>query len=242
MSKSKKKSNKKSGKKKSQSGAHTPAPTPFQPCQIYLLTPPHIHDVNAFAQELDAVLNAAPIACLQIRLKDTPEQEIVDISGVLIPICHAHGTMVLINDDPKIAAQTGADGVHLGQSDMDIKLAKEVLSPDAVIGVTCHNSRELAFKACSDGADYVAFGACFEGTTKPDAELADLEIFTWWHEAIEIPCVAIGGVSPDNAQAVIAAGADFIALSSGVWDHADGPVEAVTRLHALCAQHSPLLP
>lgn len=232
------KSKKKTNKPKYKAPA---APDPAQTCQIYLLTPPRIDDVDAFAKILESTLAAAPVGALQIRLKDTPAGEITRIANTLIPICHQYGTMVLINDDPQIALETGADGVHLGQSDMNINLARDVLNKDAVIGVTCHNSRELAFKAGSDSADYVAFGAFFETSTKPGAQRADLEILTWWHEAIEIPCVAIGGITPSNAKAVIAAGADFIALCSGVWGHPDGPAQAIKQLSALCAQHSPPL-
>lgn len=234
MRKSKRKSKKKSQPQK-------PAvPDAIIPCQIYLLTPPRIDDIDTFIKTLEAVLSSAPIACLQIRLKDIASQKIIDISKKLIPLCHEYGTLVLINDDPEIASECGADGVHLGQSDMDINLAKTLLPEGALIGITCHNSRELAFSAGSDGADYVAFGAFFETHTKSGAQPADLEILTWWHEAIEIPSVAIGGITPDNAQAVIAAGADFIAVSSGVWDYEHGPQEAAKRLAELCTQHSPL--
>ena len=234
MRKSKRKS-----KKKKQPQNHGVADAAI-PCQIYLLTPPRIDDVAAFAKTLEVVLASAPVACLQIRLKDTLKEEIIDIAKHLIPIAHQYGTLVLINDDPEIAAECEADGVHLGQLDMNINLAKTLLPEGALIGVTCHNSRELAFRAGSDGADYVAFGAFYETSTKPGAQSADLEIITWWHEAIEIPCVAIGGITPDNAQVVIAAGADFIAISSGVWDWQDGPVAAVKLLAELCTQHSPL--
>ncbi len=229
--------------KKNKSGKNTrkiqvSRPDPILPCQIYLLTPPKINDLAAFAKTLEAVLTAAPIACLQIRLKDTPEQEIIEVANTLIPIAHQYDTLVLINDAPEIAKACGADGVHLGQADMDISLAKELLPRDALIGVTCHNSRELAFSACSGGADYIGFGAFYDTATKLGAQRADLEILTWWQEAIEIPCVAIGGITVDNAMQVITAGADFIALSSGVWDYKHGPEAAVKRLAELCSQYS----
>ena len=233
------KSKKNRAKKKSQKPKNIPRPDAASPCQIYLLTPPVIDDVHAFAETLDLVLQAAPVACLQIRLKDTPKDEIISIAKILIPIAHQYGTLVLINDDPEIAKEAGADGLHLGQSDMNISLAKDLLPEGALIGVTCHNSRELAFSACSAGADYIAFGAFFETATKPSAKRADLEMLTWWQDTIEIPCVAIGGISVDNAKDVIAAGADFIALSSGVWDYVRGPQEAVKRLSVLCVQYSP---
>ncbi len=221
------------------------------PCQIYLLTPPRIDDVSAFAKTLEQVLKAALVASLQIRLKDVARETIVETTKILMPIAHAHGTAVIINDDPTIAAESGADGVHLGQWDMmtkggDIKSAKDMLERDAILGVTCHNSKDLAFKAGSGGADYVAFGSFFESKTKPDARSADLELLTWWHDIMEIPSVAIGGITVDNAKAVIAAGADFIAVSAGVWDYADGPesgsVQAVKRLSELCVRYSRPIP
>ena len=209
------------------------------PCQIYLLTPPRIDNLGAFVKSFEDAISAAPVASLQIRLKDTAKAEIIEITKALMPIAHAHNTLILINDDPEIAAESGADGVHLGQSDMKINLARELLSNDAIIGVTCHNSKDLAFEATMAGADYVAFGSFFKSETKPDASPADLELLTWWNEAVEIPSVAIGGITVENASQVIEAGADFIAISSGVWDHPKGPAAAVRQLSALCAQHSP---
>ena len=208
-------------------------------CQIYLLTPPQIPDITEFERALEDVLSAAPIAALQIRLKDSAPQDIAQVANRLMPLAHGYGTMVIINDDPEIALETGADGVHLGQNDMDIKSAKEMLKPGVIAGVTCHNSKEMAFKAGSGGADYIAFGSFFESTTKPDARPADLELLTWWHETMEIPSVAIGGITVDNAKLVIEAGADFIALSSGVWDYQKGPARAVKRLSELCARYTP---
>ena len=214
-------------------------------CKIYLLTPPHIEDIDAFADVLDGVLGTAPIAALPLRLKNTPDEKILEAARKLLPVAHAHGTALIINDNPEIACESRADGVHLGQSDMSIKKAKEMLPAHAILGATCHNSKDLAFKAGSDGADYVAFGSFFPSRTKPDARPADLEILTWWHEIMEIPCVAIGGITPDNAKDVIMAGADFICVSSGVWEwpeSAGGPQKAVSLLSDLCARHSPAHP
>lgn len=211
-------------------------------CQIYLITPPQIDDLASFSELLEQVLSSAPVGCLQLRLKDTPRERVVEVAQALLPITQANDTALIINDDPEIAAEIGADGVHLGQSDLrekaDIKSAQDMLSPGSIIGVTCHNSKDLAFKAGSGGAHYVAFGAFFESTTKPDTRPADLEILTWWHDTMEIPSVAIGGITVGNAQAVIEAGADFIALSAGVWDYSDGPVLAVKRLSDLCARYT----
>lgn len=210
-------------------------------CQIYLLTPPKIEDLDAFAADFEAAISAAPVACLQIRLKDTPDTEIEQIYKKLAPIARIQQTLILINDNVGIAAQCGADGVHLGQQDMKINLAKPLLSDDAIIGVTCHNSKDLAFEAGLAGANYVAFGSFFKSETKPDASPADLELLSWWNETMEIPCVAIGGITTQNARAVIEAGANYIAVSSGVWDHKDGPAAAVKQLSALCSQYSPAL-
>jgi len=208
------------------------------PCQIYLLTPPKIDDVEAFCKTLEMTLKAAPVACLQIRLKGLENSALVQAGKVISAICHAAGVEVILNDRPDLVADIGADGTHIGQEDMDYFSSRELLGGDAIIGVTCHNSKELAFAAAKAGADYVAFGAFFETPTKTPKTRAELEILTWWHEAVEIPSVAIGGITVDNAQAVIAAGADFIAVSSGVWAHPDGPAAAVSRLSQLCLEHS----
>ena len=211
-------------------------------CQIYLITPPQIDDLPAFCKALDSALRAAPVACLQIRLKEvngdkTDSSAIIQAAKAIIPICHAKNTLVLINDDPEIAKQCGADGVHLGQNDMDYFSSRELLGGDAIIGITCHNSKGLGFEAAQAGADYVAFGAFFETATKQAKARAELEILEWWQEAVEIPSVAIGGITVDNAQTLIEAGADFLAISSGVWDYKDGPASAISRLSALCSQH-----
>jgi len=207
-------------------------------CQLYLLTPPVIEDVAAFCKTLETTLAAAPVACLQIRLKGLENSALVQAGKPMTQICHAAGVEVIINDHPDLVAKIGADGAHIGQEDMDYFSSREVLGGDAILGVTCHNSKELAFAAAKAGADYVAFGAFFETQTKDPKTRADLEILSWWHEAVEIPSVAIGGITVNNAKAVIAAGADFIAVSSGVWDHPDGPAAAVSRLSQLCSAHS----
>jgi thiamine-phosphate pyrophosphorylase len=208
-------------------------------CQLYLLTPPVIEDVPAFCETLKETLAAAPVACLQIRLKDLESSALIQAGTAITKVCHAAGVEVILNDRPDLVAKIGADGAHIGQDDMDYFSSREVLGGDAIIGVTCHNSKELAFAAAKAGADYVAFGAFFETPTKTPKTRAEVEILSWWHEAVEIPSVAIGGITVDNAKTLIAAGADFIAVSSGVWSHPHGPVAAVSRLSQLCAEHSP---
>jgi thiamine-phosphate pyrophosphorylase len=209
------------------------------PCQLYLITPPVIDDIDAFLPVLESALSAAPVACLQIRLKDLEDSALVQAATPICALAQRLGVAVILNDRPDLVDAIGADGVHIGQEDMDYLSSRELLGGDAIIGVTCHNSKQLAFEAASAGADYVAFGAFFETPTKDPKARAELEILTWWHEAVEIPSVAIGGITVDNAKAVIAAGADFIAVCSGVWSHTDGPAAAVSRLSALCSEHYP---
>jgi len=213
-------------------------------CQLYLITPPVIDDLPAFLKDLDAALSAAPVACLQIRLKGPSGEPLEDSALVqagtaITELVHTHDTVVIMNDRPDLVRAIGADGAHIGQKDMDYFSSRLLLGNDAIIGVTCHNARELAFEAAKAGADYIAFGAFFETPTKTTKHRAELEILTWWNEAVEIPCVAIGGITVANAKSVIEAGADFIAVSSGVWQHPDGPAAAISALSALCSAHSP---
>jgi thiamine-phosphate pyrophosphorylase len=212
-------------------------------CQLYLITPPVIADVDAFLPVLKTALSAAPVACLQIRLKDLSDSALIQAAKPICETAQAMGVAVILNDRPDLVAVIGADGVHIGQDDMDYFSSRELLGGDAIIGVTCHNSKQLAFDAAGAGADYVAFGAFFETQTKDPKTRAELEILQWWHEAMETPAVAIGGITPDNAPAVIKAGADFIAVSGGVWEHPaqngeSGPAASVRQLYSLCQAHS----
>jgi len=194
--------------------------------------------MEAFCKVLDKTLAAVPVACLQIRLKTLEDSALVQAGQAITPIAHRHNTAVILNDRPGLVDAMNADGVHIGQDDMDYFSSRELLGGDAIIGVTCHNSRELAFEAAQAGADYVAFGAFFDTRTKVPKTRADLEILQWWQEAVELPCVAIGGITVDNAASVIEASADFIAVSGGVWTYKDGPEKAVKALSALCQAHS----
>lgn len=199
-------------------------------CRLYLITPPAI-DPEAFAPLLEEALSGGDVACLQLRLKDVPDSEVVRAAEVLKPLCDAHDVALIINDSASIARLVGADGVHLGQDDGDVREARRLLGHGATIGVTCHNSRDLAFRAGEAGADYVAFGAFFPTATKEVKFQAEPELLSWWNEIAELPCVAIGGITVDNAAALAAAGADFIAVSSGVWDYAGGPKAAVEKFN-----------
>ena len=201
-------------------------------CRLYLITPPRIDDAMAFAATLEAALSAGPVAALQIRLKDAPLDAIAAVTRVLTPIAHNYDAAVLMNDHVELARELRLDGVHIGQSDMGYREARRILGNSAMIGVTCHNSRHLAMEAAEAGADYVAFGAFFPTTTKTVEHMAELDTLTIWQESMEIPCVAIGGITADNARQVVDAGADFVAVSGAVWGHADGPAAGVRALLA----------
>lgn len=200
---------------------------------LYLLTPPKIE--ADFAATLDATLKAGAVSALQLRLKEHSVSEIETLAPELISIAHAHGVSVIMNDDPELAARLGCDGVHVGQDDASLKDARAIVGPKAIVGVTCHDSRHLAMTAGERGADYVAFGAFFETATKSPKARADLDILSWWTELFELPCVAIGGITIDNAPSVIDAGADYIAVCGGVWSHPEGPEAACAAFTKLLA-------
>jgi thiamine-phosphate pyrophosphorylase len=196
-----------------------------QTCQLYLISP---LDVGGdFPAKLEEALGAGPVAAFQFRVKDVSQHDAARLAEPLQAICAAHDVAFIVNDDMALAKRIGADGVHLGQGDGDPVEARRLLGPQAQIGVTCHNSRHLAMDAGEAGADYVAFGAFFPTATKDVEHRADPEILTWWQGLFELPCVAIGGITPDNAKLLVEAGADFLAVSGGVWNHPAGPAAAV---------------
>lgn len=202
------------------------------PAKLYLISPPAI-DAD-FAETLAAAIDAAPIvAAFQLRLKGLDEHRIVDLARPLQAVCASRGVAFIVNDSIGLAKRLDADGVHLGQDDGDPREARQVLGPDAQIGVTCHDSRHLAMDAGEAGADYVAFGAFYPTTTKETKHRPELSILGWWSTLFELPSVAIGGITPDNAAPLIAAGADFIAVSGAVWNDPEGPAAAVKKFAAL---------
>lgn len=200
--------------------------------QLYLITPPRI-DAD-FAARLTEALEAGDVAALQIRLKDHSRDEIRQLAPDLIRIAQSRGVAAILNDDPGLAAELGCDGVHIGQQDGPVKAARAVMGKDRTIGVTCHDSRHLAMVAGEAGADYVAFGAFYPTATKDVTHQATPDVLTWWTELFELPCVAIGGITVENAAPLIESGADFLAVCGGVWNHPDGPAAAVKAFNALC--------
>lgn len=206
-------------------------------CRLYLVTPPKL-EIGPFAERLKAALGAGDVACLQLRLKDADDDEILRAAAALMPICMAHGVAFLVNDRPDLAKRVGADGAHVGQEDAPYAEARRLLGPDKIVGVTCHDSRHLAMEAGEAGADYVAFGAFFPTDTKAPKASASPELLAWWSELFTVPSVAIGGIAPANCAPLVQAGADFLAVVSAVWSHPEGPGAGVAAMNRAIAQAS----
>lgn len=198
-------------------------------CRLYLITPPVLP--AGFEEHLAAALDAGDVACLQLRLKDAPRDEVKRAIARLLPIAQQHDVAFLLNDDAPLAAETGCDGAHLGQSDGDHAGARMLLA-GKILGITCHASRHLAMTAGEMGADYVAFGAFFPTSTKETQHVADVELLSWWSEMMEVPSVAIGGITAGNCAPLVRAGADFLAVVGAVWNDPDGPAGGVRRMNA----------
>ncbi|WP_267387330.1 thiamine phosphate synthase [Sphingomonas sp. GC_Shp_3] len=199
------------------------------PCQLYLISPLDVAGV--FADRLARALDAGPVAAFQFRVKDVDQHEAARLAEPLLRICADRDVAFIVNDSISLAKRIGADGVHLGQEDGDPQEARRVLGPTAQIGVTCHDSRHLAMEAGEAGADYVAFGSFYPTTTKVVKHHAEPIILSWWATMFEVPCVAIGGITPANAAPLVAAGADFLAVSGAVWGgDEDAAVKAFAAL------------
>jgi thiamine-phosphate pyrophosphorylase len=201
-------------------------------CRLYLITPPALPDLAGFAETLARALDAGDVAALQLRLKDVPDDVVLRAAEALMPVAHRHDVAFLMNDRMDLAKRAGCDGVHLGQSDGAPVAARRVLGAEAMIGVTCHASRHLAMEAGEAGADYVAFGAFFPTGTKDTQHVAGVDLLEWWTEMFEIPCVAIGGITPGNCAPLVRAGADFLAVVGAVWNHPDGAAAGVRAMNA----------
>lgn len=197
-------------------------------CLIYLISP--LDTGGDFPERLDAALATGQVAAFQFRVKGLDQHEAARLAEPLQALCRAHDVAFIVNDDIGLAKRLGADGVHLGQDDGDPADARRMLGPDAQIGVTCHASRHLAMEAAEKGADYVAFGAFFPSVTKDVRHRAGSELLGWWATVSELPCVAIGGIDADNCAPLVQAGADFLAVSAGVWNHPAGAAEGVNAL------------
>jgi thiamine-phosphate pyrophosphorylase len=205
-------------------------------CRLYLITPPNII-LNNFRDKLASALDGGDVACVQLRLKNTSDDEILHAIEVLAPIAQERNVAFVINDNPELAAQTGCDGVHIGQKDIAFEQAREIVGSNAIVGVTCHDQRYLAIEAAEKGADYVAFGAFFPSKTKKTICQPELEILKIWNTMTTVPSVAIGGISHNNCSPLIRAGADFLAVISAIWNFDSGPAAAVKLFNQIIAEN-----
>jgi thiamine-phosphate pyrophosphorylase len=202
----------------------SPCPEVSAATKLYLIGPQEVG--GAFPDRLRAALEPGLATAFQLRVKDVDEHELARLAEPLQRICADANVAFIVNDSMSLAKRLGADGVHLGQSDGDIREARALLGPSAQIGRTCHDSRHLAMEAGEAGADYVAFGAFYPTTTKPSDYRPEPSILSWWSTLFELPCVAIGGITAGNAQPLVAAGADFLAVCQAIWA-SDDPAAAV---------------
>lgn len=195
---------------------------------LYLVTPDEADTARLLRRAGPLLAHAT---CLQYRNKAAPPALRHAQAAALLPMCRAAGIPLIVNDDVDIAAAIGADGVHLGEHDADIAAALSLLGPTAIVGVSCYDDSGRAVRAVAKGAGYVAFGAFFPSPTKPHARRAGLELLGG-AAPLGVPRVAIGGITPDNAGPLVAAGADLVAVISGVFDAPD-PVQAARACQAL---------
>lgn len=202
-------------------------------CRLYLITPPRIENPYEWVATWEAALDAGDVASVQIRLKGLEDDALARIIDVLRPPAQRRGIAVILNDNPALATETGCDGVHVGQDDAPYAEARKLMGPEGIVGVTCHDSRHLAMVAGEQGADYVAFGAFFPTETKEARFHAETGLLSWWSELFTVPSVAIGGITVDNCRPLVEAGADFLAVSGGVWNHPEGPAAAVKAFNRI---------
>lgn len=198
---------------------------------VYAITDEALTPAADMTGRVGAVLRGGA-RVIQYRDKSEDQTRRRQEARLLKELCETHGALLLINDDIELAAEVEAHGAHIGQEDRALAEARAMLGEHAVIGVTCHDSIELALAAEGSGADYVAFGAVFTSPTKPHARRAPLALISEARRRLTIPICAIGGIEADNAAQVVAAGADMVAVISGVFAQAD-PEATTRRIEAL---------
>lgn len=192
---------------------------------LYAITDNVLIENNKFIATIEQALQGGA-AVIQYRDKNTPFDDKVLQAHELLALCHQYHVPLIINDDVKLAKQIGADGVHLGKDDGTIAAAREFLGKHSIIGVSCYNQLNLAQQAVQSGANYIAFGRFFPSHTKPHAVLASPDLLIAAHQLFSCPIVAIGGITPENAEPLIAAGADCLAVVHGVFGQAQVNVAA----------------
>jgi len=203
-------------------------------CRLYLITPPRIE--ITFPDTLARALDAGDVACLLLRQEDTSDDMVRAAIDTLRPVAQSRGVAFLLDNNPGLAVDTGCDGVHIGQGDITCDQARAAFGPEGIVGVDCQGSRHLAIEAAESGADYVSFGPFYGPPTNEDEELADPDIVALWDEATTVPSVAIGGITIENCPPLVRAGADFIAVSSAVWDAPQGAAAAVEGFNTAISQ------
>lgn len=212
-------------------------------CKLYLISPPSFK-TDEMADNLRDAFKGGEIGAFQLRMKNkdyntgqfiaAPDEEKVrEAIEILKPICHNYGCNFILNDNPKLAAETGCDGVHVGIEDITVKEAEKIVGKNMVVGASCYDSKDRAFQACEDGADYVAFGAFYDTKTKTPRGRPTTDLLKFWSTYSNIPCVAIGGIKVENAAPLVKAGADFIAVVTGVWQYNKGVSQAVKDFNTI---------
>lgn len=212
-------------------------------CRLYIVSPPRF-TLAEFLPRVKDAFAGGDVAAFQLRLKEAEDAEILRAAEALLPLCREKNAAFILNDRPDLAKQCGADGVHLGQDDLTpwpLKKTRDLLREESVIGVSCHASKHLAMVAGEETADYVAFGAFYPTRSKPQEKVdkwgtPGTDILSWWQEVAELPCVAIGGITPENCGLLVRAGADFIAAITSVWEHKEGPCAAVAAFNRAIAR------
>ena len=196
--------------------------------KLYLITPSKIN-INKFAVSLDEVLKTSLVSCLQLRLKDVKDKDIIEAARILKPICSNYNVPFILNDRLDLVRELETDGVHLGQEDASISEARKLLGPNAIIGASCYNSKHRAMEAAEAGANYVAFGAFFDTKTKNPKTRAKINTIKDWVFISNVPCVAIGGINPSNCIELVSAGVDFLAVIGCIWNSNEDPKSAINK-------------
>ncbi len=191
-----------------------------------MITPDRLDPIE-FRDVLAASLDAGDVACVQLRLKSADDDTVRRASDILRPVAQARDVAFIIDNRADLVRETGADGAHIGADDMSYEEARGHVGKNAIVGVSCYGSIERAMVAAEAGADYVAFGAFYETKTKTPRGHPKPDILADWRMATTVPSVAIGGIKIENCAPLVRAGADFLAVVTGVWNHPDGPDVAV---------------
>ena len=204
---------------------------------LYAVTPEH--PGPDLAEQVGLAI-AGGARVIQYRDKSSDRARRLAQAGALRVLCRAAGVVLIVNDDPDLAAAVGADGVHLGRDDGDPAQVRRRLGPRAIIGVSCYNHLGLGLAAQEAGADYIAFGSFFPSVTKPGAVRAEPDLLRQARAALRLPLVAIGGITPQNGAALIAAGADLLAVVSGVFAGPDPKAAAAAYTQLFATQSEAL--